>query len=630
MKIYNNAHWVLGIIFIVSTIITSCTKKDSIYKDLGHFSKVFDREKQYRIYFPKNYHSSSKEYPVIYHFHGWGGRHFKDEGANLEYELMQKLVDKYQFILVMWDGNMEESEPRPYNMGYHEHMKYGQQMKDYFLELVAHIDNTYRSQNDRNSRGIIGFSMGGMMSFYLAGKYPDKVSAAVNLVGSTEFYIGAPDNYTFYPLRYTFTNLNDVQIRLHNSTKGELAELNKETHNGVLWEGNKKYEYWEFEGGHKVDEPGKTDNYEKAVQFVINAFKNPIPREPKWSHYDLYDDFELWGYSIESDKNQPGFIFLQNVSASGFGFYTMKWLPNGPSLPGFQTTITTDAIYEPSTDYHIQDYNQGEKVLQASILKSDFKGRLQFKLNSDGHEIGIYKKGGNPKLTFIDYRIGKNQKMLTAGEKNKMTLKILNLGGGGEKKNVKISFSSNDKNIVFEPSNLVEKLDENIVIPSFIVLSDKLPTKDGSPPQVKIKLNIEYDNLTFLEEFLVPIMFDVPFYEQLAIDDGVMVKDTILGIGNGDGKVSPGEEIVIYTKGYKTQLFYDDPYITEERLFDEALPAVWPTDGITFSSIIKISKNCPDAHQIIFLGKYETKSYMPISRSVYWGKFKINVIKNKL
>ena len=147
------------IIFLVSMSLFG-QENESAFRDLNHFSQVFSKEKEYRIYLPLNYHSSNKKYSVIYHFHGWGGRHFKDDSANLEYELIGELVNKYQVILVMWDGNMIESEPRPYNIGYHEDMIFEQQMKDYFLELVTHIDNTFKTKTDRNSRGIIGFSMG--------------------------------------------------------------------------------------------------------------------------------------------------------------------------------------------------------------------------------------------------------------------------------------------------------------------------------------------------------------------------------------------------------------------------------------------------------------------------------------
>jgi hypothetical protein len=50
---------------------------------------------------------------VIYFLYGWGGRHFKDDNARLDYDRIGELVDIGQVILVMMDGNIEEPEPSP-------------------------------------------------------------------------------------------------------------------------------------------------------------------------------------------------------------------------------------------------------------------------------------------------------------------------------------------------------------------------------------------------------------------------------------------------------------------------------------------------------------------------------------
>src|SRR5690606_36411566 len=168
--------------------------------------------------------------------------HYMDPSAKLEYEMIKDLVDKYQVILVMWDGNYDEEQPRPYNMGYHENITSEIQMKDYFLELIGHVDATYRTVADREHRGIIGFSVGSMTSWFLAGKYNDKVCAAANLTDSPEFFIGYPDNHTLLPLRYTFKNLKDLTLRLHTSTNGELVHLNSEVNKGAEWEGGLRSE----------------------------------------------------------------------------------------------------------------------------------------------------------------------------------------------------------------------------------------------------------------------------------------------------------------------------------------------------------------------------------------------------
>src|SRR5689334_1363170 len=89
------------------------------YEDLTHFSKTFGREKYFRLYLPQAYHNGESKYPVIYFFHGWGGRYKSDDNAKLAYDSLQKLVDRYKAILVMWDGNVDEQEPRPYNIGSH-------------------------------------------------------------------------------------------------------------------------------------------------------------------------------------------------------------------------------------------------------------------------------------------------------------------------------------------------------------------------------------------------------------------------------------------------------------------------------------------------------------------------------
>lgn len=633
MKKYRNKIIFLTLAFLLGLQVNvfSQPENNADFQDKTHFSKVFKRDKTYRLYLPENYSQSGKRYPVIYFFHGWGGRYFKDDNAKLEYHKIKKLVDKYKVILVMWDGSMVESEPRPYNVGNHEHVRFREQMKDYFPELVSHIDSTYRTIPNRTSRGIIGYSMGGFTSFFLSGKYPDMISAAVNMTGSAEFFIGYPENHTLYPLRYTFANLSDVQIRFHNSSEGELCFLNREVNKGALWNGNLNYEYWEFEGGHKVDNPGETIVFEKAMNFVVSAFQHPQEKRASWSHYDLYSNFEVWDYSVKSNKNKPGFIFLRNVSPQGFGFYTCRWLPEGAPLKEVNASLTTAPVYDRNAKYQIKKYDRRSGTIINDTVVSDSLGQLNFELPGTGCELGIYKKGGKPKPTFIDYSINDKNKLIRVNEKNVFTLNVANLG---EKISAsgKIDFSlktseqtvsvENNKGSFYFTNDAPD-----ISLPPVTVYCNKPATTDAAPAMVKFILNMQCDSLTFSEAFNVPVFFDVPDFTGLTVDDGVLVRDSIFGKGNGDGTASPGEKIMIYTQGHRTQLFSDDPYVEgdEEQMYYEALPARWKDDGITASSVVKISSNCPHSRTIVFLAKYETKDYMPINRRVYWGRVEITV-----
>ena len=192
----------------------------SAQTDTLHYSALFKDNKPYRIFRPADYTHAQKKYPVIYYFHGNQGSH------ELVVDSLNKWVNENAFIIVAWNGRSVPSDIRPYNTGYHSNIKYQVQFKDYFLELVNHIDSNYRTLADRSHRALMGHSMGGFMSFVLAGKYPQMIGTAVNMKGSAEFFIGYPDNHTLYNARYRFKNFYGVRLRFHNSTIDELLNLN--------------------------------------------------------------------------------------------------------------------------------------------------------------------------------------------------------------------------------------------------------------------------------------------------------------------------------------------------------------------------------------------------------------------
>lgn len=643
MKTFFKQALLLVFLLASTSIFVGCVPKRLPYQDVTHFSEVFRKGKTYRIYLPQNYNESGKRYPVIYFFHGWGGRYFKDDSAKMEYEKLGKLVDKYQVILVMWDGNIDEAEPRPYNIGAHNDVKFNIQMKDYFPELVAHIDLTYNTLPDRNHRGIIGFSMGGFMSFYLAGKYPDQVSAAVNMVGSPEFFVGLPDNHTLYQMRYTFDNLQDVDLLFHNRTNCPMSGLNDETNNGALWSELEKYEYHKLEGNHQVDEPGETKVFESAMSFITHRFENPVQPQKQWSHYDLCPEFELWGYSVRSDKNEPGFIFLRNVDMHGFGFYTHKWLPEGPRLKNFKTAITTAPVYKQGVEYQISIYSQEDKKTELISQLADDKGKLHLELSGGDCEVGISESDAPVGLTAIGIQLPGNKKYLRINQPEELSVRIFNQGGKiGKSKKLVLKLSCPDSSVTI--SSPVQEL----TVPAnqkvfstepFKIFCDKKPPSDASPELLRMKVEMQFDTLHFSDVLLLPVFYDVPEFTNIKVDDGKLVAptlnqgdysksaiDSIYGTGNADGIVSAGERVLLYENGHRLRLFSDDPYVVseEETIIDEFLPGQWP-DGFTLSSVVKIADDCPAGHEIEFLAHYESKTFMPMYRQVQWGKVKIKV-----
>lgn len=633
----------LMLLFVCGIVFEGFGQKLLPYQDVAHFSRVFGKEKTYRLYLPDNYSGSGKKYPVIYFFHGWGGRYFKDDSAKLEYEKLGELVNKYQVILVMWDGNIDEKEPRPYNIGAHNDVKFNIQMKDYFPELVSHLDSGYRTLSDRNHRGIIGFSMGGFMSFYLAGKYPDMVSAAVNMVGSPEFFVGLPGNHTLYQMRYTFDNLMDVSLLFHNRTNCPMSGLNDEVDKGAHWSGLQNYEYHKLEGNHQVDMPGETKVFESAMSFVSNRFENPVPPQKQWSHYDLWSEFSLWGYSVNSEKNEPGFIYLRNVDRQGFGFYTHKWIPEGPTLKDYKTTITTAAIYKPRSVYRISIFNLNEKKTKLLNQSADNKGRLHLELSGENCEVGISKNDNQLGFTAFGYQLPEKKQYLQTNQSEELSIKLFNQCGKvnpAKKLVLKLSCADSSLNISLPTQEILIPANEKVFSSKpFKIRCTKTPPTDGSPEWLRIKVDMQVDTAHFSDVFVLPLFYDVPEFTNIKVDDGKVIAPTLnqadfnktahdsaYGFGNADGVVAPGESIMLYEKEHRLRLFCDDPYVVtaKETLVNEFLPGQWP-DGFTLSSVVKIADNCPAGHEIEFLAHYETKTFMPMYRQVKWGKVKIRV-----
>lgn len=597
----------------------------SPYKDTSHYSHVFGHEKSYRIYLPQGYKTSGKKFPVIYFFHGWGGRHFKDDNALLDYKGIKLLVDRYQTILVMWDGNIDSTEPRPYNTGNHRDVRFNIQMKDYFPELTGHIDSTYRTLPDRQHRGIIGFSMGGFMSFFLAGKYPDKVSAAVSLAGSPEFFLGYPDIHSLYSLRYTMKNLSDVNIRLHNGDSDILYYLNDEVKEGAKWEGI-KLDYWKFQGGHMIDRTGETKVFEQAMKFVMDAFKKRALPGSRWSHYDLYPSFNVWDYTIHTNKKEPGYLFLKNVDQKGFGFYAHQWLPEGAPFNLDSINITTAPLYKPSEKYQIVSYEKKSNKLEIRSQQADKNGRLHFFYQRPGIETGIYNDTSSASFILLDYHTGNKSRYLHNNQTGKIFLRLFNRGNTQlTASKIKLLLSSTDSSVIFPKKSIQKIIDPTqriIDIPPFTVLCQKKPPLHAEPSSIKSRITIQNGSQIFSDDFIIPVLYESPLFDSIKVDDQQ---------GNANGIAEAGENIILYSGSHRLRLYTEDTWVLseEEKILDEVIPAIWP-DGFTLSSMIKISPDCPDGHTIEFYGSYETKTFNPIERKTTWGQLKLTIQNNRL
>lgn len=137
-----------------------------------------DRKRSLRVYLPPSYGTGHQRYRVLY-MHD--GQNLFDDATSYvgEWgvdEAMDALAtsDGIELIVVGIDhGNDKRmSELRPY-----AHPRFGPAEGDQYLDFVVHvvkpfIDKTYRTRAGRKDTGIMGSSLGGLMSHYALLKYP--------------------------------------------------------------------------------------------------------------------------------------------------------------------------------------------------------------------------------------------------------------------------------------------------------------------------------------------------------------------------------------------------------------------------------------------------------------------------
>lgn len=604
----------------------------SQFNDLTHFSSVFDRDKDYRIFFPDSYVTAPTDsFPVVYFFHGWGGSHDQDPSALVNHDSVEIMVANSSAILVMLNGRSVDDNSRPYNIGDHEHVIYEAQFKDYFLEFVEHIDSTYRTLSNRENRATIGFSMGGFMSYFLAGKYPHMINTAVNVVGSPEFNVGYPDIHTLYSHRFNMGNLHGVKLRFHNSTTGELTYLNSEVNSGAIKEEGLDYLYKKYPGPHQFNEPNSNAIFQETYDWVLASFDNPTPKPERWNHIDLYSDFKVWNYEVSSNLSESGYIEMKGVTNNGMRIGTRIWMPDGPAISGITTEVKTAPIYEPNSSYTLLDYNQSNNSVSNKTITSDSKGRVSFTVSGDIHNVGIINENSPAEIVFVDYTVDGSKKFLEQGVQGAVQLKLFNRGGK-DIHDLQIIISTNQDGVTINNSTaIISQLnsgDTIMVETEFEIIANYSAPADASPFSTRFNLEfIDNQSNKWFDEFDIPVFFDLLPFTGIVIDDGVKIKDEIFGVGNTNGIIDAGENVMLYAKTTRLRLYYDDPYVEKvgERLYDETLYAKWEADGTTLSSIIKIADDCPTGHVIKFMANWEYKDFDPIKRYVFWGEFEVTV-----
>ncbi|MEO1615369.1 MAG: sulfatase-like hydrolase/transferase [Planctomycetota bacterium] len=136
-------------------------------------SKLAGTDVGYCVLLPPDYETSQQRYPVVYYLHGGRpGNETKSLGVAEHLIRLRSQHTIAPMIYVFVNGGPVSHYNVPDRIGIPG--KPDAVGADVFInELIPHIDNTYRTIADRNSRGLEGFSQGGRGTMRLSLRYPN-------------------------------------------------------------------------------------------------------------------------------------------------------------------------------------------------------------------------------------------------------------------------------------------------------------------------------------------------------------------------------------------------------------------------------------------------------------------------
>lgn len=481
-------------------------------QDLTHFSQVMGATRTYRVLLPPTYSTSRKRFPVIYWLHGYEKSSEQRDAETARYVATHD-------VIVVHTGPVETEGSYPL----------------YFPELADHIDKTLLTIPDRDHRAVTGFASGGFMAFWLAGKYPDLVASASSFMGAPEASVGPANLEVEFNLDETYNNYDGVRTRLLTGT----------TDSAAFYQRRMNATWLSVRNGHEVedfDTANEAPAIVKTLDFHMHAFANPLPKPAMFSHADVYPNFGVWGWEVVSDRRQPGFTVLENVSATGFRSSVREWVPGGATIPKGRLSITSARLYPVGSLQSVTYVRLRDGNVRRAVQKTDPQGRLTFELDGDAYEVGI---SAGPLLAITGYEAA-DTSWATAGRPAKLRVRFCNKGAAPSPTSA-IQWETSSPGVTFDfPTGRLFALKpgESAMLPVTLTVADQ------NAAMVRI-VAVQGSNRMPLD---VPIFPPAEPTLDFHIADGRSLKvyqhatqliNMTFGEGNRDGHAAPGENFAV-------------------------------------------------------------------------------------
>ena len=170
------------VFFLAIALLTSCKEEEDnkAYQTFELNSPQLELTKTIWLYLPADYHTTQKEYPVIYiHDAQWVFEKTNGYSQELHADETLRGLEKEGFGGVIVVGIQSEELTRADEFSLYANPDLGaggkgQLYLDFLVNTVKpRIDSLYRTKSDRLNTCIMGASLGGLATFYGLTQYPD-------------------------------------------------------------------------------------------------------------------------------------------------------------------------------------------------------------------------------------------------------------------------------------------------------------------------------------------------------------------------------------------------------------------------------------------------------------------------
>lgn len=213
-------------------------------------SKSVGTTRRLRVYTPPGYEASDQRFPVLYLFHGSGDNEATWTDFGRAHVILDNLIASGKakpMLVVMPDGHTMPPVPRDSPKAAEVRNKnLGSFEADLLSDVMPMIDKLYRTRADRESRAIIGLSMGGNQSLIIGLNHPELFA----WVGGMSSAVREPDTQ-LAPFFKDIATANE-RLKLLWIACGKDDFLIKENQklDAMLMEKQVKHTYVESAGGH--------------------------------------------------------------------------------------------------------------------------------------------------------------------------------------------------------------------------------------------------------------------------------------------------------------------------------------------------------------------------------------------